>query len=67
MRVATASAIACRSTLAATRPNLAWEAKSAEMVIVVMARRLCPNGQAAWRSVGPASEGALAIAPMMQA
>jgi hypothetical protein len=64
MRVATASAINCRSMLATARAKLVREVKSAEIVTVVMARRLCPKGHAGWRSVGAASEEA--IPPMTQ-
>jgi hypothetical protein len=51
--------------LATARLKLVRELKSAEIVAVVMARRLCPNGHAGWRSVGAASEEA--TAPMTQA
>ena len=34
---------------------------------MVIARRLCPNGQPGWRSVGPASEDALAAIPITHA
>jgi hypothetical protein len=61
MRIATASAINCWSMSATAKEKLERAVKSAEMVTVVMARRLCPNGQAGWRSVGAASEEGIAL------
>ena len=67
MRAATASAMDCRWLVAVARRKPAREAKSAETVTVVTARRLCLNGQAGWRSAGPASEDEAAAGAITQA
>jgi len=51
----------------ATSPRITLCEKPVEIVTVVIARRTSPNGQAAWRSVGPASGMTLAEEPMVQA
>jgi hypothetical protein len=43
------------------------EGKCVEIVTVVMARRLGPNGQAGWRSAGAGSDEASAARPITQA
>ena len=65
--MATASAVYWRSIWLTANANLAREAKSPEMVTVVIARRLCLNGHPGPRTAGARFARSLSAIPIMQA